>query len=162
MEDLHKIHLFMLLVMVGSVFAVCTKPDIDIVDDDVIDVLDFVAVAHQWLEMDCCLSNLCEGTDLDASGTVGMGDFSILAENWQMVIPDVNSLILRYAMGQNGPQVQDPAKTAAGGDLQPGSGVDLFGVNFTQYPSSPSLTVNFAASGADLSTAITNDRLFWF
>jgi hypothetical protein len=152
----------MLLVMAGSVFAVCTKPDVDIVDDDVIDVLDLVEVAHQWLEMDCCLSNLCEGTDLDASGTVDMGDFSILAENWQMDIPDVNSLILRYVMGQNGPQVQDPAKTAAGGDLQPGSGVNLFNVNFTVYPSWPALTVNFAASGADLSTAITNDRLFSF
>ena len=65
-------------------------------------------------------------------------------------------------MGQYGPQIQDPIQTAAGGDLEPGAGVNLFDIEFSQYPSSPALLVNFAASGANLVEAIANDRLFHF
>lgn len=63
--------------------TVCTQPDVDIVEDDVIDNLDLIALASQWLNENCCLSNLCEGTDLDASGTVGLNDLAILSEHWQ-------------------------------------------------------------------------------
>jgi len=58
--------------------------DIDIVADGVIDILDLIEVAKQWLETNCYLSNLCEGTDLDVSGTVDMGDFVMLSKNWMI------------------------------------------------------------------------------
>ena len=63
-------------------FVACTRPDIDIVDDNVIDILDLAAMFAQWLETNCCLTALCNGTDLDASGTVDMGDFGMISQNW--------------------------------------------------------------------------------
>ncbi len=61
---------------------VCTRPDIDIVEDGQINWVDLYMLCLRWLEDDCCLYDLCQYTDLDASGWIDFADFAILAENW--------------------------------------------------------------------------------
>ena len=72
----------------------CTLPDtIDIVEDGIVDVLDLAALCSRWLDDNCCLDALCGGCDLDASGTVDMGDFSILAAKWlELLGPSIITL----------------------------------------------------------------------
>jgi hypothetical protein len=71
-------------------------------------------------------------------------------------------ILLQYRMGQRGPQIQDAAQGAAGGDLTPGAGIASFDVNFSGYATSPALLVNFVATNADLAAAWTNQSLVTF
>jgi len=61
---------------------VCTRPDIDIVEDGQINWVDLYMLCLHWLEYDCCLYDLCQYTDLDASDSIDFADFAILAEKW--------------------------------------------------------------------------------
>ena len=60
----------------------CTRLDIDIIEDGVIDMQDLRKLVSRWLDDNCCLNAYCDGCDLDASGSVEIGDFGILAKNW--------------------------------------------------------------------------------
>jgi len=71
-------------------------------------------------------------------------------------------VLLQYQMGQLGPQVQDALKTAAGGALTPGSGLNYFTTDFGAYASSPALIANFVATNSDVATALTNDSVITF
>jgi hypothetical protein len=72
--------------------------------------------------------------------------------------------LIRYAMGQSAPQIQDPANTAAGGDLTPGAGLNSFRTNQTglNYGSDPVLLLNFLVDGTNLTAAIDNTNWFSF
>jgi hypothetical protein len=67
-------------------FSAFTHGNPDIVKNDYVDLDDFVALAMQWLESDCFLSDLCAGTDLNADGAVDLEDFQMLAVSWLMQI----------------------------------------------------------------------------
>ncbi|MGN6555916.1 MAG: hypothetical protein ACTHLW_19585, partial [Verrucomicrobiota bacterium] len=71
-------------------------------------------------------------------------------------------VLLQYKMGQFGPQVQDAAKTAAGGNLTPGSGLNYFNADFGGYSSSPALIANFVAVTPNVATALSNNSVFTF
>jgi hypothetical protein len=71
-------------------------------------------------------------------------------------------VLLRYEMGQLGPQIQDPVKTTAGSDLIPGGGLNSFDVNFSPYDSSPALLLNFVNATTNLTAALANDSRFTF
>jgi hypothetical protein len=65
-------------------FSAFTNGDPDIVKNYSIDLNDFMALAMQWLEMDCFLSAQCAGTDLNVDGAVDLEDFRMLAVSWQI------------------------------------------------------------------------------
>lgn len=71
-------------------------------------------------------------------------------------------VLLQYQMGQYGPQIQDAAKTATGGSLTPGSGLNYFTTDFGAYASSPALIANFVTANPDVATALTNDSVITF
>ena len=71
-------------------------------------------------------------------------------------------VLLQYQMGQFGPQIQDAAKTASGGNLTPGAGLNYFSADFTGYTSSPALIANFVATNSDVATALSNDSVITF
>ncbi len=71
-------------------------------------------------------------------------------------------VLLQYGMGQLTPQIQDAAKTAAGGSLTPGGGLNFFSADFSGYNSSPALLANFVATNADVTTARSNDSVIAF
>ena len=55
---------------------------VDIVADGKINLLDLAKMAMQWGQGNCANNEWCNGTDLDTSGTVGLGDLTILASEW--------------------------------------------------------------------------------
>lgn len=71
-------------------------------------------------------------------------------------------VLLQYQMGSASPQIQDPAKTAAGGNLIPGTGLNYYNLDFDAYASSPALIANFLAVTPDVATAMTNDSVITF
>jgi len=71
-------------------------------------------------------------------------------------------VLLRYAMGQLDPQIQDAVKTVAGGNLIPSAALNLFDVNFGPYASSPALQLNFNVASTNLVDALANDSEFSF
>jgi aryl-phospho-beta-D-glucosidase BglC (GH1 family) len=74
-----------------------------------------------------------------------------------------NDLLLQYAMGQSGPQIQNIIEGVAGGDLTKGGGLNLFDpLSAIAYPTVPSLAVTFNAVTPDLATAIGNNSFFTF
>ncbi len=52
-----------------------------------IGVGDVIALAEQWLEIDCSSKGWCSGADLNFSDKVDLGDFSILSANWGAELP---------------------------------------------------------------------------
>jgi hypothetical protein len=54
----------------------------DITADGEINMLDLAKMAMQWGQSDCANNDWCDGTDLDMSGAVGLGDLTILASEW--------------------------------------------------------------------------------
>ena len=55
----------------------------DISNDGKVNMLDFEMLALQWSASPCDAGNLwCNGTDVDQSGDVGLGDLTDLASDW--------------------------------------------------------------------------------
>ena len=73
-----------------------------------------------------------------------------------------DAMLLQYQMGAATPQVQDAEHTAGGGSLTKGSGLNAFDLNFDQYASSPSLSVNFVAPQTNLVASFANHAWFTF
>ena len=92
----------------------------------------------------------------------GTGNTTVVILSTADPVSGNDFVLLKYQMGQRGPQIQDAARTAAGGDLVPGTGLSLFDVNFSPYASSPALIANFVATNATLATALSNNSLFAF
>ena len=72
--------------------------------------------------------------------------------------------LLKYQMGQLGPQVQDPINGAAGGNLTKGTGLNTFNINAIHaYPAPAVLTLDFlTVASPTLGAAITNNAYFTF
>lgn len=66
--------------------------------------------------------------------------------------------LLKYQMGQSGPQIQDAINGAAGGNLTKASGLNGFNVNQTgiSYLTEPVLNVNFNAANSPTSNSLAN------
>jgi predicted MPP superfamily phosphohydrolase len=54
----------------------------DIRTDGVVDMFDLALFASHWRETGCVTPTYCGGADLDKSGTVGLADLDIIAEQW--------------------------------------------------------------------------------
>jgi hypothetical protein len=74
-----------------------------------------------------------------------------------------NAVLLQYRMGTAAAQVQNATNTAAGGDLAPGAGLNLWAPNSALgYSTAPVLSLNFKVAGTDLAAAIANANQFTF
>jgi hypothetical protein len=63
-------------------------PASDFVCPDGVNFIDFAHFASKWLDNRCNVSNnFCEWTDMDNSGSVGITDLEIFADNWLIGIP---------------------------------------------------------------------------
>jgi hypothetical protein len=54
--------------------------------DSQVDFFDWAQLAHNWCEP-CSQPLWCDGTDIDHSGRVGLGDLAIFAQEWLLVAP---------------------------------------------------------------------------
>jgi hypothetical protein len=57
-------------------------PDGDFLCPDGVNFIDFAFFAQHWLRNNCNDIDYCRGTDLDKSGSVGVSDLAVFAENW--------------------------------------------------------------------------------
>jgi hypothetical protein len=67
---------------VRAAMSIGGSVDVDINADGEINLLDLAKMVMQWGQSDCANNDWCDGTDLDMSGTVGLGDLAILASEW--------------------------------------------------------------------------------
>jgi subtilisin family serine protease len=51
--------------------------------DGAVDIGDLLLLAGRWMETECASSGWCDRTDIDRSGTVSLGDFTGLSENYK-------------------------------------------------------------------------------
>ncbi|MHC5060617.1 MAG: hypothetical protein ACYTFK_05990 [Planctomycetota bacterium] len=58
------------------------RPEGDVDNDWDVDNEDLAVVSNWWQEPNCVSVDNCAGADVDGSGEVGLGDISIMAENW--------------------------------------------------------------------------------
>jgi len=59
-----------------------TRPKSDLTGDWAVDLVDFSAFADNWLQAGCVSATWCDGSDFDRSGSVGLSDALILADEW--------------------------------------------------------------------------------
>jgi len=80
----------------SQVFVACTPPPLDIVPDWQINFYDLEILMDHWLNLDCCMSNLCAGTDLDASGRVDLKDYAVLSASWLEDLAQTNPFLVNW------------------------------------------------------------------
>lgn len=68
--------------MPSDVVFACTRPVVDIVESGNLDLDDFSVIGQNWMRNDCLKNDLCNMTDLNADGYVGIEDIEILALGW--------------------------------------------------------------------------------
>ena len=64
----------------SSVYDVYAPQDLD--KDNLVNVIDFSALAKQWLKTDCLLFDDCDGADIDLSGSVDLADIANMVHRW--------------------------------------------------------------------------------
>jgi len=80
----------------SDVSLACTPPPLDIIPDGQINFHDLETLMDHWLNLGCCLSNLCAGTDLDASGRVDFKDYAILSASWLEDLGQTNPFLVNW------------------------------------------------------------------
>ena len=48
------------------------------------DFFDYSFFSDYWMDTDCAVTNNCDATDLDFSGSVGPNDLDLFAELWPL------------------------------------------------------------------------------
>jgi hypothetical protein len=63
-----------------SVYDIYAPQDLN--KDNLVNVIDFSALAKQWLKNDCLLFDDCDGADINLSGSVDIADLANIAQRW--------------------------------------------------------------------------------
>lgn len=76
------------IVLVFLIFNCCLAFEGDITKNGYVDFDDLAVMAGKWLISDCDIND-CNGADINGDGNVNIKDFSLLANNWNSLDPNL-------------------------------------------------------------------------